>query len=145
MKTILAALLIGLAATVLRAQTYSVDWFKIAGGGGTSTGGTYAVSGTIGQLDAGGAMTGGTYSLVGGFWALYALQTAGAPALFITHSGQTVTLYWQNVGNWTLQQNNNLAVPSGWSASSGVTTGNGTNSLTITLPAGNQFFRLMQP
>ena len=29
---------------------YSIDWFKIAGGGGASTGGVYAVSGTIGQL-----------------------------------------------------------------------------------------------
>ena len=31
------------------AQSYSIDWYKIAGGGGTSTGGTYQVSGTIGQ------------------------------------------------------------------------------------------------
>jgi len=37
----------------LHAQTYSIDWYKIAGGGGTSTGGVYAVSGTIGQHDAG--------------------------------------------------------------------------------------------
>jgi len=27
------------------AQSYSIDWYKIAGGGGTSTGGTYQVSG----------------------------------------------------------------------------------------------------
>ena len=45
--------------------TISVDWYKIAGGGGTSTGGTYQVSGTIGQPDASGAMTGGNYSLTG--------------------------------------------------------------------------------
>ena len=36
------------------AQAYSIDWYKIAGGGGTSTDGTYPVSGTIGQPDAGG-------------------------------------------------------------------------------------------
>ena len=40
------------------AQSYSIDWFKVSGGGGTSTGGTYQVSGTIGQPDASGAMTG---------------------------------------------------------------------------------------
>ena len=40
------------------AQQYSIDWYKVAGGGGTSTGGVYAVSGTIGQHDAGGPMTG---------------------------------------------------------------------------------------
>ena len=34
-------------------QNYSIDWFTIDGGGGTSTGGVYAVSGTIGQPDAG--------------------------------------------------------------------------------------------
>jgi len=44
---------------------YSINWYKIAGGGGTSTGGTYQVSGTIGQPDASGAMTGGNYSLTG--------------------------------------------------------------------------------
>src|SRR6516164_4620415 len=59
----------GLQSTV-SAQNYSIDWYKIAGGGGTSTGGTYQVSGTIGQPDASGAMTGGNYSITGGFWAL---------------------------------------------------------------------------
>ena len=38
------------------AQGYSVDWYKISGGGGTSTNGSYQVSGTIGQPDASGAM-----------------------------------------------------------------------------------------
>ena len=60
-------------APVARAQSYSLDWHKIAGGGGTSTGGVYAVSGTIGQHDAGGPMAGGNYSLTGGFWAFYAV------------------------------------------------------------------------
>lgn len=36
------------------AQNYSIDWFKVAGGGGMSTGGVYSVNGTIGQHDAGG-------------------------------------------------------------------------------------------
>jgi hypothetical protein len=66
------------------AQQYSIDWYKISGGGGTSNGGVYSVSGTIGQHDAGGPMTGGNYSLTGGFWALYAVQTPGAPLLTIT-------------------------------------------------------------
>ena len=38
-----------------QAQSYSINKFAIAGGGGlNSTGGTYAVSGTIGQPDASG-------------------------------------------------------------------------------------------
>src|ERR1035441_53996 len=66
------------------AQSYSIDWYKIAGGGGTSTGATYQVTGTIGQPDAGGAMTGGGYSVTGGFWLLISVvQTAGLPNLVI--------------------------------------------------------------
>ena len=38
---ILAGLL--LAAQAVHAQTYSIDWYKIAGGGGTSTGATYQI------------------------------------------------------------------------------------------------------
>ena len=128
------------------AQQYSIDWYKIAGGGGTSTGGVYSVSGTIGQHDAGVAMTGGNYSLTGGFWALISVvQTPGAPTLYIAGSGNTVTVYWQAVSGWSLQQNSILTTPAGWSASSGVTTSNGTNYLNITPPTGNLFFRLSSP
>jgi hypothetical protein len=118
---------------------------KISGGGGTSTGATYQVSGTIGRLDASGPMTGGSYSLTGGFWSLHAVQTPGVPTLYISHSGDTVTLFWQDVSGWSLQQNNNLALPANWSASGGVTTSNGTNYLNISSPAGNLFFRLQHP
>ena len=44
-----------------------VPWWTVDGGGGTSTGGGYALSGTIGQPDAG-TMSGGQYALAGGFW-----------------------------------------------------------------------------
>ncbi len=127
-------------------QTYSIDWYKIAGGGGTSSGGLYTVTGTIGQPDAGGAMTGGNYSLTSGFWSLISVaQTPGAPTLYISSSGNTVTVYWQNVSGWGLQQNNKLSLPANWSASGGVTTSNCTNYLNIASPAGNLFFRLTGP
>jgi hypothetical protein len=128
-------------------QSYSVDWYKISGGGGTSTGGTYAVSGTIGQPDASGAMSGGNYSVTGGFWALInVVQMPGVPNLVITHSSNSVIVFWPDTGSYTLQQNNNLANPVGW-ASSGytVSTANGTNSITITTPTGSLFFRLANP
>ena len=145
MKTTTKLTLLGilLPSVILHAQSYSIDWYKIAGGGGTSTNGQYALSGTIGQHDAGGPMTGGNYSLTGGFWALYSvIQTTGAPTLYITHSGNTVTVYWQAVPGWSLQQNSSPALPAGWSASSGVTTSNGTNYWSITQPTGNLFFQL---
>ncbi len=45
---------------------YEISWSTIDGGG-TSTGGDYALVGTIGQPDAG-EMSGGDYKLAGGFW-----------------------------------------------------------------------------
>ena len=64
------------------------------------------------------------------------------PTFSISHSGHTVTVYWQNLSGWSLQQNTNLASPSSWTPSSGVTTNNGTNCLSIVNPTGNLFFRL---
>jgi hypothetical protein len=49
-----------------QAQSYSIDWHTI-GSGGTSTGGVYSLSGTIGRPDAG-TMSGGGYTLAGGYW-----------------------------------------------------------------------------
>ena len=91
-------------------------------------------------------MTGGNYSLTGGFWSLISVsQTPGAPTLNISHSGNTVTIFWQDVSGWSLQQNNDLAVPANWSASGGVTTDNGTNYLNVISLTGNLFFRLRHP
>jgi len=142
----IAILFLMVTATAVQAQSYSIDWYKIAGGGGTSTDGQYSVSGTIGQPDASGAMSGGNYSLTGGFWSLISVvQTAGAPTLFISHAANTVTVYWQAVSGWSLKQNSNLASPAGWSVNSSWTTANGTNSLILTSPPGNLFFRLSNP
>ena len=135
-----------LIPTISFSQTCSIDWHKVAGGGGTSTGGVNAVTGTIGQPDASGAMTGGSYSLTGGFWALISVvQTPGLPNLTITHVGSSVIVSWPDTGNYTLQQNASLALPNGWTTSGySITTSNATNSITITPPAGNLFFRLKQ-
>jgi hypothetical protein len=123
------------------AQSYSVDWYKISGGGGTSTGGTYQVSGTIGQPDAGGALTGGNYSMAGGFWAIFAVQTPGAPLLTITHVGNQAIVSWpSSATGWTLQTNVNLATPA-WGNYLGPIVN---NSVTNSPPKGNLFFRLKQ-
>ena len=145
-RNMVAALAFLAATATVRAQSYSIDWYKIAGGGGASTNGQYAITGTIGQPDAGGAMSGGSYGVTGGFWSLISVvQTGGLPNLTITQSGNSVIVSWLGAGNYTLQQNANLALNNGW-ATSGytVTTANGTNSITITPPSGNLFFRLKQ-
>jgi hypothetical protein len=137
-----------LIPTISFAQSYSIDWYKVAGGGATSTGATYQVTGTIGQHDAGGPMTGGGYSLTGGFWALISVvQTPGLPNLTITLVGpNSVVVSWPDTGSYTLQQNSNLAATAGWTTSGySISTANGTNSITITPPTGNLFFRLANP
>jgi hypothetical protein len=56
---------------MLQAQSgSSIAWFKIAGGGGTSSNGPLSLSGTLGQHDASPRMTGEHVSVIGGFWAL---------------------------------------------------------------------------
>jgi len=46
---------------------YEISWHTIDGGGGTSGGGIYQLTGAIGQPDAG-YHYGGNYELLGGFW-----------------------------------------------------------------------------
>jgi hypothetical protein len=132
----------------LRAQSYSIDRFKIAGGGGVSTGGVYSVSGTIGQPDATPQpMTGGDYSLAGGFWPLFALQTPGAPLLNITLTAtNTAVVSWlsSSIG-FTLQQNSDLGATI-WVAAPQTVNDNGTNKFVIVNPPiGNRFYRLRWP
>jgi len=84
-KLVLSALFLLISLTLLTvvpilAQTgggYDLTWNSIDSGGGTSSGGNYLLSGTIGQSDAGLA-TGGFYSLRSGFWA-----GAGGSMLFL--------------------------------------------------------------
>jgi len=136
-----------LVASAIHAQQYSIDWYKIAGGGGTSTGATCQIIGTIGQPDASGAMTGGNYSSTGGFWSLiFVVQTAGLPNLVITFvSPNSIVISWPNTGSYTLQQNSNPADGAWTTSGYPTTTNNGTNSITITPPTGNLFFRLSNP
>jgi hypothetical protein len=131
----------------LHAQTYSIDWFKVSGGGGTSTGGVYSVSGTIGQHDAGGPLTGGSYSLTGGFWALFAVQSPGAPVLhiFISTTNTAVITWIAPSTGYSLQQNTNLVANSWAPVTNHVDTVGSDNQVIISPPDGNRFFRLSKP
>lgn len=62
---------------------FDIGWWDISSGGGQVSGGSYTLTGTIGQPDGHGVSTGGGFTLVGGFlhgtrttsglkdWALY--------------------------------------------------------------------------
>lgn len=58
-----------LAGAVVAGE-HRLDWWTIDGGGsiGQSSGGVYALSGTIGQPEAGRSSLGGVYLLESGFW-----------------------------------------------------------------------------
>lgn len=130
------------------AQSYSIDWSTIDGGGGTSTGGVYSVMGTIGQPDAG-TMSGGNYTLQGGFWGVVAaVQTPGAPFLTVFRTTtNTVAVSWPSPStDWTLQQNTNSVSSVNWSnVTNGIQDEGTTKTLIVNPPAGNRFYRLMKP
>jgi hypothetical protein len=127
-------------AASAHAQTYSIDWFTIDGGGGTSTGGNYSLSGTIGQPDAG-LMTGGSYSLAGGFWSIQAIDIPGFPRLSITPAGNEVIISWTpGTPGFVLQGNGSFNAASWADAPSG-----STNPITVPAAAAARFYRLRKP
>jgi hypothetical protein len=131
-------------------QNYTIDWFTIDGGGGTSTGGVYLISGTVGQPDAG-RLTGGSYVLDGGFWGIVsAVQTAGAPLLNIERIGASVRVFWPlPASGFVLDETSALASPSAavtWSPVSSPYSTNATQiSITVSAPTGMKFYRLRKP
>ena len=129
---------------VLSGQEYGLDWFTIGGGGGTSTGGVYSVSGTIGQSDAGGAMSVGNYSLTGGFWSLLGtVPSPGAPAVSIQLSGNLVMVYWPSTATgFNPEVSTSLATPN-WGTPPEKVQDNGTIKYLLINPApGSRFYRL---
>lgn len=145
MKTIWRLSLLASAFLFLGTATaqYAIDWYTIDGGGGTSTGGVYSVSGTMGQPDAGEAMIGGLYELTGGFWAVYAVPTPGAPFLSIVVSGSNeVTISWEpDQSGWVLQAAGVLEFDMLWTnAPSGPT-----NPIVVPVTQPTTFYRLTRP
>jgi hypothetical protein len=151
-KAMLLALLVilttALTARAQTAQNYSIDWHKVAGGGGTSTGAGYSLSGTIGQHDAGGPLIGGNFSLTGGFWSFPTVQTPGAPSLGIAAtSPTTLMVYWPSPSTgFNLQVNTDLRTAR-WAAPTETVQDNGTfRYIIIVNPApGQKFYRLNHP
>jgi hypothetical protein len=79
------------------AQDYTNRWSTVDGGGRSSTGGVYTITGTVGQPDASRRkMSGGEYTVNGGFWGRIAVvQMPGAPRLTIRQTGvNTLAICW---------------------------------------------------
>ncbi len=86
------------------AQPFSIDWHTIGGGGGTSIGGAFSLSGSIGRPEAEAVMTGGNLSLIGGFWGVDAAgqtpDTTVTPPVPHTWTG-TLSGNWSEPRNWS--------------------------------------------
>ncbi len=141
----LAAALLGLSL-VADAQDLEVESYKVAGGGGTSSGGAFTLSGTVGQADSGPVSNGGRFALRGGFWSRYiALQTPGAPTLTIIRTGSNVQITWPANGatGYVLQESAALGPAAIWAnAPSAVAQSDGINKVMIAVQPGHHFFRL---
>jgi hypothetical protein len=140
------AMVLAMTALAVCAQSYSVDWYSIDGGGGTSTGGVYAVTGTIGQPDAG-HTSGGNYSLDGGFWGIIAaVQTPGAPTLSVSLTAtNTVLVSWPYPSTgFNLQQNPVLGTTNWTGVTNSPVQAGQLWQVIVPQPAGNRFYRLLK-
>jgi hypothetical protein len=142
-KRLICLALASLSALAALGQ-FSIGWYRVAGGGGTSSGGAYSVTGTAGQPGALGEPSGGGFSVAGGFWSLYALGTPGAPALTITLTPtNTAIVSWPSPSTgFGLQQNNGLSGTTWVSPSEPVNDNGVTRFIIVNPPTGNRFYRL---
>jgi hypothetical protein len=136
-------LLLLLAWPAMGIAQYSIDWGSIDGGGGTSTGGAYTVSSTLGQPDAG-TLTGGKFVLTAGFWGLVAaIQTPGAPRLSIIKTNGFVMLSWPlPAAAFSLEQSSSL--PGTWNLVTNAQAHTNASEFLAAVPIGrgSTFFRL---
>jgi hypothetical protein len=143
--TLLATALCGM----LQAQDFSLDWFGLAGGGGSSFSGELELSATIGQPEAG-EMTGGDFAIIGGFWSIVtAVEAPGQPSLSVSLAEGTVIISWpeSESRDFGLEEAGVLADPSSpWIPVNAIPeVSNGTKTVRLPLAPGNHFYRLHKP
>jgi hypothetical protein len=125
---------------------YSIDWFTVDGGGGTSSGGVYEITGTIGQPDAG-RVTAGNYGIEGGFWSdLEAAPEPPTPGLTIELVSPSSALVWWPAPStgFVLQQNTNLTTTNWVAVTNPPVEANGEKQVTVSPLAGTRYYRLIQ-
>jgi hypothetical protein len=96
------------ASTVLASSGggYTLDWYKVSGGGGTISGDRFNLTGAIGQAEAG-MMSGGSYNLTGGF-------LFGAPRNYTVYLPLAVKNFINYFnGPWEVEPNNSSAEANG--------------------------------
>ncbi|MCI0536555.1 MAG: hypothetical protein L0Z50_15150 [Verrucomicrobiales bacterium] len=131
------------AASTAHAQ-FSLGWFNAQTGGGTSSGGSYTLRGTIGQ-DGLGSSSAGSYRVMGGFWSIAAAaEITGGSELLIEQSGVQLQLSWPAaLTGFVLQETTTLGTP--WTDASGLPLAIGSRNVLSVTPSGtSRFFRLIR-
>lgn len=95
-QTISLSLSLALVAASQTGGTYTIERSVVATGGGTSSGGVYAVVGTAGQSMAGGRFQGSQFSMFSGFFTPPALAPTAAS---VSVSGRVFTPSGQGLAN----------------------------------------------
>ncbi len=121
----------------------SANNLRITGGGGTSSGGNYQLTTTLGQ-PARLALGGGSFRLNTSISSLTVVQTPGAPLLDLKITGPSLVLSWAlPATEYRLQMNGDLAQTNAWMpVLQTPVTNQGIVSVSLPPPTRNRFFRL---
>ena len=146
----LAVLLVGFVVTPARlfGADFAVGQGVMSSGGGTSTNGTFSITGIIGQSDAGARLMGGVFAVEGGFWgAVTLLQTPGLPlSLQLLQASSTLVFSWPVTGETYVLESSPVVGPAAaWIPVSALVE-SGAQYRFVLLPQqpGQRYFRLRQ-
>ena len=144
-KRIHAITVAGLSLAAAAHAQFSISWFTLDGGGGTSAGGPFVLSGTLGQPEAAPILAGGAFKLEPGFWnGVSVQQTPGAPTLKIqlVANGLAVLSWPASVTGFVLEETTSAGMPDSWTNTLQPMADTATEH-TVTVPtSGNKCFRL---
>ncbi len=131
-----------LAGSTGFAQPFTIDAFTIAGGGGTSSGGQFALSGTVGQTDPG-QLSGGNFTL----GMVTVVESSGSPRLTVRiDSSGIVAISWPAPSTgFLLEENAALGTPDWLSVTNTINTTGGQNEILVSPAIGTRFYRLRSP
>lgn len=123
------------------AQSFALESWSIDGGGGTSAGGGFSVSGTIGQPDAG-TLSGGGFTLIGGLPGFHVVPAGPVTLTIQLLADGRVQVAWPDARTaWQLEAATRLGAAPDWQS----VTDPGATSYTTPAAGPARFFRLSHP
>lgn len=132
---------LGLGLLLPASGQYRLESFTIDGGGGTSAGGGYELSGTSGQFDAGPQLVGGTFTVDGGFWPTTVEWIAlGGPTLGISLVDSSIRITWTPASNGFVLQEAVYLNGGAWVD----VAGGGVSPVVVPAADGPKFFRMIR-